>query len=168
MMRKEKFLKDRKGGTSNHHKEYLGMDIPDNYFADSKASIMDLVSEEKTRPHQVERSSKKEVPVFYLRRSFQIAASITLLIALTIGYQFLQTSESATFEVASDDVLIESLFVEEGSMNDFVESILVSEVVIEAEKSEQDLENIFINSLFVEDSLIDDYTKKSFMDNIIL
>lgn len=155
-MDKEKFLKDKIGTTSEHHKAYLGMEVPEGYFASSKQSILDMVSKEK-----------KETPVFYLRRSFQVAASITLLIALTIWFQFGGES-TGNFEVASDDILIESLFVDDTDMNAFVEDVLVSEVMLEAEKSEQELENIFMNSLFVEDSLIDSYTKETLIDNIIL
>lgn len=156
MSRKEDFLKEKTGSSSQHHKEYLGMDVPEGYFASSKQSILDMVKEESTQ--------EKEVPVFYLRRSFQVAASIALLIALTIGFQF---SSGEDFEIASDDLLIESLFVSDEGMNDFVEGILVSEVVEEAGK-EKEMEDALINSLFVEDSLLDNYTNETLLDNIIL
>ncbi len=169
MMRKEEFLKGKKGGVSEHHKEYLGMDVPDGFFANSKQSILDLVKEEGTRPYRTERSGEeKTTPVFYLRRSFQVAASITLLVVLTVWFQFSKPDIDNAFEIASDDVLIESLFVEDIDMNRFVNDIVVSEIVVEAEISEQNLENIFMNSLFVEDSLIDGYTKESLLDHIIL
>ncbi len=161
MMDKEKhtnsFLKGTKAKASEHHKEYLGMEVPEGYFKTSKSTILDMVG-----------ADVKETPVFYLRRSFQVAASITLLVALTIWFQFGGDTPVNDTEIASDDILIESLFVEEESMNDFVEGILVSEVVEGAEKSEQKLENIFMNSLFVEDSLLDNYTNESLIDNIIL
>ena len=156
MSRKEDFLKEKTGSSSQHHKEYLGMDVPEGYFASSKQSILDMVKEESTQ--------EKEVPVFYLRRSFQVAASIALLIALTIGFQI---SNGEDFEIASDDMLIESLFVSDEGMNDFVEGVLVSEVVEEAGK-EKEMEDALINSLFVEDSLLDNYTKETLLDNIIL
>lgn len=157
MKNQEEFLKDKIGSPSDHHKEYLGMEIPKDYFSSSKATILDLVSKEK-----------KETPIFYLRRSFQVAASITLLISIAVWTLFSNPSESAMPEIASDDILIESLFVEDGDMNQFISDVVVEEIMVEAEKAEQDLENMFINSLFVEDSLIDGYTKKSLIDNIIL
>lgn len=154
MSRKKEFLKEKSGGPSQHHKEYLGMDVPDGYFASSKQSILDLVKEEQ-----------KETPVFYLRRSFQVAASITLLVALAISIQF---SDSTTpKEIAANDLLIESLFIEDDQMNDFVEGILVSDVVEEAGKGKE-MEDFLINSLFVDDSLLEDYTNESLLDNIIL
>ena len=146
-------VKEEKSKVSQHHKDKLGMDIPDGYFTSSKQSILDLVKEEK-----------KKVPVFYLRRSFQIAASIALLVSLLVWTQF---PTSTDIEIASNDPLIESLFVEDDSMNDFVEELLVEEVLEEAGK-EKEMETILTNSLFVEDSLIDTYTEKSLLDNIIL
>ena len=158
MSKKEQFLKERTGGVSQHHKEYLGMDVPEGYFSSSKQSILDLVKEEKS-----------EIPVFYLRRTFQVAASITLLVVLAVAIQFGSGDNlNDDFGIASDDTLIESLFVEEDDMNSFLDEVLVSEVVVEAEKSEQELENILMNSLFLEDSLVDSYTKESLIDNIIL
>jgi hypothetical protein len=188
MSRKEPFLNKSKSNPSKLHKEYLGMEVPDDYFAASKQSILDLVKKEKsdTTQHHKEklgmeipdgyfevskqsilakvREDKPKTKVFYLRRSFQVAASIALLIALTIWTQF---PDSEIPEIASNDILIESLFIEDDSMNDFVEELLVSEVVEEAEK-EKELEDVFMNSLFVEDSLLDNYTKESLLDNIIL
>jgi hypothetical protein len=189
MSRKEPFLNESEKHPSKHHKEYLGMDVPEDYFAASKQSILDLVKEEPNevgKLHQDRlglkvpegffaaskqsilnevKEKRSKVKVFYLRQSFQVAASIAVLVALFIGIQFSNTSDD--FEIASNDVLIESLFVEDESMNDFVEELLVSEVVEEAEK-EKELENVLMNSLFVEDSLIEDYTKESLLENIIL
>ncbi len=149
------FLKPRKETSSQHHKEYLGMNVPEGYFEASKKSILDLIKEE---------SPVRETPVFYLRRSFQVAASIALLVIMTVWFQY---SERSKIEIASNDILIESLFVEDDNMNDFVEEILVSEVVEEADK-EKEMEEIIINSLFVEDSLLDNYTNESLLDNLIL
>ncbi|MFY0630141.1 MAG: hypothetical protein JXR05_07145 [Flavobacteriaceae bacterium] len=153
----DNFLKEKVGvSSSEHHKEYLGMGVPENYFSNSKATILDLVSE------------KKIVPVFYLRRSFQVAASLTLLVCLSIAIRFSTTNTPDDLFIASDDVLIESLFVDDANVSEFMNDVLVSEIVVEAEVSEQNLENILMNSLFIEDSLIDGYAKKSLLDNIIL
>ncbi|QMU66439.1 MAG: hypothetical protein GKR88_20550 [Flavobacteriaceae bacterium] len=156
-MSREHFLRTRKGTVSDHHKAYLGMDVPEGYFVKSKQSILDLI-----------KAEKKETKVFYLRRLFQMAASVTLLVVLTIWLQFVNKPHTETSEITFDSILITSLFVEDDSVDAFAEGILVSEVLVEAEKSEQDLENIFINSLFVEDSLIDSYAKESLLNHIVL
>lgn len=158
------FLKGKSKGMSftQHHQDELGMDVPKDFFASSKQNILDLVKEEVSQ----DNAPNKVTKVFYLRRSFQIAASIAALVVLTVWFQ-VSNSDSEIY-VASDDTLIESLFVTDDSMNDFVDGLLVSEVVEGAEKSEQELENIFINSLFVEDTLLESYTNKSLVDHIIL
>lgn len=155
MSNQNEFLKPKKDDLSKHHKDHFGMEVPEGYFASSKKSILDLVKEE---------SDTKVIPIFYKRRSFQVAASIAILVLMTVWFQLPETTE---VEIASTDSLIESLFVEDDNMNDFVEELLVSEVVEEAEK-EKDIEEIIINSLFVEDSLLDNYTNESLLDNIIL
>lgn len=153
----DNFLKEKgEVSTSEHHKEYLGMGIPENYFKNSKANILDLVSEKKT------------TQVFYLRRPFQIAASLVILVALSIAILVPSINPTDDVFIASDDVLIESLLVDDESISEFMNDVLVSEIVVEAEVSEQNLENILMNSLFVEDSLVDGYTKESLLDNIIL
>lgn len=152
---KADFLKSNAtGGTL--HQEKFGMEIPDNYFSTSKSAILDLVAQESNK-----------TKVFYLRKPFQIAASITLLIALAIAVQFFGNN-SSDFLIEADNILVESLLLDDEDMNSFIDEVVVAEIVVEAEKSEQELENIFINSLFVEDSLIDSYTNESLLDNIIL
>ena len=57
---------------------------------------------------------------------------------------------------------------EDSEMELYANNVLVNEVLIKAELSEQKLEEVLINSLFVEDSLIDNYTSKSLIENLIL
>lgn len=149
------FLKSKFTG-SKLHKEKFGMDIPQDYFANSKSAILDLVADET-----------RKTKVFYLRKPFQIAASIALLLGVIFTMQFI-VNPSNDLVVDADNILVESLFVEDDLMNSFIDETIVSEIVVEAEKSEQDLENIFINSLFVEDSLLDNYTNESLLDQIVL
>ena len=93
--------KSKSTTTSNHHKEYLGMELPDDYFASSKNAILNLVSEEK---------KKKTRPVFYLQRTYQVAASVAALIIFTVWFQLKGVGELEPLEIASDDILIESQF----------------------------------------------------------
>jgi hypothetical protein len=58
--------------------------------------------------------------------------------------------------------------VEDDNLDAFLDDFIVSEILIEAEIYEQQLENIFINSLFIEDSLIDSYIDSSLLENIVL
>jgi hypothetical protein len=156
----ENFLKENgQVSASTHHKEYLGMDVPKDYFKNSKAAILELITEKEV---------KKIVPVFYLRRSFQVAASLVVLVGLSIVLRLSNSDTINDISIASNDLLIESLFIEETDMNQFANDIVVNEIIIKAEVYEQKLENIFINSLFIEDSLIDSYTNNNLLDNMIL
>lgn len=149
-----------KGSISQHHKELLGTDIPKDYFASSKKNILELVKEETPK--------KQKLISWSPRLRYAIAASIVFVLSLTIWLQYVDGGNDVELNELADDALMNSLFVEDTDMETFANAILVSEVMIKAELSEQNLENTFMNSLFVEDSLVDDYMGKSLLENIIL
>ncbi|MDT7832834.1 hypothetical protein RQM59_10620 [Flavobacteriaceae bacterium S356] len=148
------------GNVSEHHKELLGTDIPEGYFKNSKQRILDLVKEDAPK--------KQKVVLLRPRFKYAIAASVAILVSLTIWFQSSSGLDSSELNELADDALINSLFVEDTDMEAFTNDILVSEVMVKAEISEQSLENVFMNSLFVEDSLVDDYMGKSLLENVIL
>lgn len=151
------------------HKEKLGMDIPEDFFAKSKADILDSIP----------TTEEPKQTVFWLKPivAYPIAASIVLLIGLTFWLQ----NDTSTIEqkitnieklnpmdINSDDFLMTSLLVEDDEIDQFMDAFIMDEIIVEAELSEQQLENIFINSLFVEDSLINSYLDKNLIENIVL
>lgn len=148
------------GSSSKQHKEMLGTDIPEGYFKSSKKRILDLVQEETPK--------KQKLIILQPRFKYAIAASIAILLALTIWIQNIDGVNTSELNELADDALINSLLIEDTDMDAFADDILVSEVMVKAEISEQNLENVFMNSLFVEDSLIDNYMGKSLLENIIL
>ena len=152
---------------SKHHKEKLGTSIPEGYFAKSKLSILDKIKEQE--PKEV----KKQL-VFWMQPQFKYfaAASLVFLFGLTI---WLQSSKNVEIEQNniellsfSDEVLINSLMIEDSELDLFADNTLINEIVIKAELDEQKMDDLFINSLFVEDSLIDNYTDDKFLETIIL
>jgi hypothetical protein len=156
---------------SKFHKEKLGMDIPEDYFAKSKAAIL----------NKVIKTEEPKQTVFWLKPliAYPIAASIILALTLTIWMhneskpnqiKITNTKDKQIFnsDFLEDDFLVSSLMVPDAEMNHFLDSYLLNNVVIEAEKSEQELENIFMNSILIEDSLIDSYIDKSLIENIVL
>ncbi|NCO62307.1 MAG: hypothetical protein GW839_01600 [Flavobacteriales bacterium] len=166
-----KKLKLHKEDLSRLHKDKLGMDIPEDFFAKSKENILNKVIEPET-PKQT---------VFWLRPiiAYPIAASIILAIAITFWMKNNpseiknQMSNTEAIKLISPDLLesdflIASLMVSDSEMNDYLDRYLIKNVVIEAELSEQQLENIFINSVLIEDSLINHYLDKSLIENIVL
>ena len=167
-MEKEKLHKEN---ITKFHKDKLGMDIPEGYFEKSKESILNKVIEPE-RPKQT---------VFWLRPmvAYPIAATIVLGIALTFLLQNNNIKPNSQITNAQDkelldpslfgyDFLVSSLMVPDSKVNQYVDSYIANNIVVEAELSEEQLENTFINSLFVEDSLIDDYLNKSLIENLII
>ena len=160
-----------KADISRLHKEKLGMDIPEDFFAKSKESIL----------NKVIIPEKPKQTTFWLRPviAYPIAASIFLAIALTFWMQKdnVENNEQITnteniellnSEILDGDFLTASLMVSDSDMDKFLDNYIMKNVVIEAEKSEQQLENIFINSVLIEDSLINSYIDQSLIENIVL
>ncbi len=165
------FLKEvTNQSVSKHHKEYLGTDIPKDYFTKSKLSILDKIKETQ---EEVVPTPKKQ-SVFWLKPQFKyaVAASVILMFGVTVWLQNINTNNApkinTEFLVIEDDVLINSLLVEDSEIELFADATLMNEIVIKAELSEQKMDDLLINSLFVEDSLIDIYTDEEFIETIIL
>lgn len=171
------------------HKEYLGMEIPDGYFAESKRRILDALSPADSIPHDKETEDKvvnqtekkSSGRIFGLNRvvAYPLAASILLLIAIAIGLQKDRPVEAPAFDQESvvsrssdlqdtDDFLVRSLLVDDAEIDQFTDDYLIDQVLVRAEMSEQELENIFINSLFIDDSLVDEYLEESLVEQVIL
>lgn len=170
---KKSFLKEGfKGDISKHHKAYLGTTVPEGYFAKSKMSILDKIKEEE-EIKEAPKATKKQI-VFWMKPQFtyMAAASLVFLFALTVWLQKADTNtvEENNMELLSfsDDVLINSLLVDDSDLDLFADNTLIHEIIIKAEISEQKLDDLFLNSLFVEDSLIDNYTDDGFLETIIL
>ena len=162
---------NNKRDLANLHKEKLGLEIPDGYFSKSKLDILDAIPKEE----------ENKQTLFWLkpRFAYPIAASIVLLISITLLWQNNTTEtnleitdiekiEVFNMDFPSDEFLVSSLFVEDSEMDQFLDTFIMKEIIVEADISEQRLENIFINSLFIDDSLIDNYAQNSILENMIL
>ncbi len=167
------FLKEDslKKDLAQEHKEFLGLDVPENYFSKSKENIL----------KSLQMEDKQKQTVFGLRPfiAYPIAASILLLVAFTFWLQNnsnennLQVTDVDAIETvndigATDDFLVSSLLIDDSKLDQYIDDYILNEIVVEAEISEQQLENIFINSLFVEDSLINSYIDNNLIENVIL
>lgn len=161
----KKFLKERAADVTKHHQEYLGLDIPENYFATSKSKILAATVTQKTTTLKLIKNNNR-------LKIYSIAASIALLVSLGIWY-FSSQKEAVVLPkndllVATDDVLLNSILLNDADFEAYTNQLLIEEVVIKAELSEQKLDNMLLNSLFVEDSLIDGYTENKLIEQIIL
>lgn len=158
---------------SRLHKDKLGMELPENYFAKSKENILNKVIEPE-RP-------KQKQTLFWLKPiiAYPIAASIIVAIAVTFWMQNSETKnidqitntkelKLLNSDTLDNDFLVSSLLISDTEMEKYLDNYILNEVVIEAELSEQQLENIFINSVLIEDSLINNYIDRNLIENILL
>ncbi|MGK0329150.1 hypothetical protein [Polaribacter sp.] len=170
---KQSFLKQGvRGDISKHHKKYLGVDIPEGYFAKSKLSILDKIQEEAKI---AEPEKPKKQLVFWMQPQFKYiaAASLVFMLSLTVWLQNSNNTDTineSSFELfaLSEDVLVNSLFLKDSEIDAFTEATLFNEILVKAELSEQKLDNLIFNSLILEDSLVEDYMDDKFIETIIL
>lgn len=160
------FLQDIAADINQHHKDNLGTTIPEGYFAKSKLSILDKIKEEQ--------KPKKQL-VFYMRPQFKYiaAASLVFILSLTVWLQNSNNQDNINnlnidALAFPDDVLINSLLIEDSEVDAFADATLFHEVVVKAELSEQKMDNLILNSLIVEDSLLDNYIDDELLKTIIL
>ena len=166
-----RFLKDEihKKELAQEHKEYLGMDVPDNYFSKSKDTILNSIPIDNQQTSRVFKL--KPLIAYPLAASFLILVGVFVWLQIDtpeINQNITNTETIQTLDVESEDFLVTSLLVEDDDLDAFLDDFIVNEILVEAELSEQQLENIFINSLFIEDSLLDSYINESLMENIVL
>jgi hypothetical protein len=164
----DRFLKE--GGNhrpSQMHGDFLGTTVPEGYFTQSKISILEKVK------HQSQE--KKKPKIFWMQPAIRygVAASLVFALSITLWLEKVNNSDRIDKNALellsfSDDVLVNSLFIDEADLDDFTKRTLINEVVLQAELSEQHLEDILINSLFIEDSLLDSYTSDRLLETIIL
>jgi len=170
---KKSFLtKGFKGDISKHHKKYLGTDVPEGYFVKSKISILDKIKVDFIieEPKEI----KKQL-VFSMEPQFKylVAASLVFALSLTVWLQNsnkIDTINETNFELLafSDDVLFDSLFIDETEFEVFTDVTLFNEVVVKAELSEQKLDNLILDNLILGDSLLDHHINDVLVETIIL
>jgi hypothetical protein len=102
------------------HNRELGLDIPQDYFSTSKMEVLEKVKIQK----------KQKLILFVSRKSFLAAtASMAALFVLTLylmkkDVQELQVKESSIVFDVENDQLLTSLFVEESTSDDFIDSFV--------------------------------------------
>lgn len=160
-----------KGDMSKHHKDYLGTDIPKGYFLKSKLSILNTIKSVES----VEEIKSKKQLVFWMHPPFKYiaAASLIFIVGISVWLQNVNTTNTVykpNFELLafSEDVLVNSLFLEDSEVDAFTEATLFNEVLVKAELSEQKLDNLIFNSFIIEDSLLDDYMDNKFIETLVL
>ena len=152
---------------NSKHKNQLGYDIPKDYFSSSKEEIINSINQSKeNKPIQLNS-----------KWSYLVAASLALLIGATFWFQ--NNSNKTVIEIteidnnnqfinSSDNFTVEALFYEDIEFDNFIDQVIVNEVILMAEESETQLDNIFINSLLIDEQSLDSFMDISFINSIIL
>ena len=169
---KKPFLKEGfQGSTSKHHKKYLGIEVPEGYFAKSKISILKKIKSYKNE--EVPKKIKKR-SVFSIQPRFRymVAASLAFILSLTIWLQSSHEKETlneVNIDVLtfSDAVLIESLLLKENEVDAFADATLFREVFVKSEVFEEKIENFMFENLIFEDSLLNNF-EYGLIETIIL
>lgn len=160
----------QKGSLAQVHKDYLGMDVPDNYFSQSKQDILKHVS----------MVNQNKQTVFGLKPiyAYPLAASVILLLGIFIWMIQLNTDMANPKTIAVVDVdfatmndadgLITSLLIDDSEINTYVDAFMVENVVVDVSLTNQQLEYLIINSLLIEDSEAETYLKQGILENFVL
>lgn len=166
------FLKEDsiKDSLAQEHKDYLGLDVPDNYFSQSKQDILKHVS----MTNQNKRTVFGLKPIY----AYPLAASIILLLGVFIWMmqvdtemvnpQAMDVAEVDFTNLNDADVLITSLMVDDSDINIYMDQLIIEKVFVEVGQTDQELENLFINSLLIDDSKADDYLKNGLLENFLM
>jgi len=128
------------------HTEDLGLQLPADYFAQSKTNILSQVSKKK-RGKLIIFSRKTIiwsatiaalvilVVTIYKPNDFSATDNVTTLVIDSIE-AFQKENTTNINQVSSEDVLLASLFVEESQVNDYVDNYLKEELIKHVANSE--------------------------------
>ncbi|PWG06443.1 hypothetical protein [Polaribacter aquimarinus] len=167
--KQKNFLKEVvTGDISNHHKKYLGTTIPEGYFEKSKLSILDKIKEETTISETSIEVKKQKVFWLQPKVRYVAAASLVFILSLTIWLQKANnnTLDDYGIELLSfnDDVLVNSLFLDDDELDAYASTTVINEIVIKAELSEQKMDDLILDSMILDDTLSDN----TFIESLIL
>lgn len=149
MEAKDKMNQMKDNELNQIHSDALGLKIPENYFSNSKNEILNKVLAEK---------ETKVIPFYKKRTTWLAAASVTLLLGLSIFRTYnSQNQESITNQLADSIVQLDtknSATATPNNNNPIPNYSLTNE------------NDILVSSLFVEDKEIDEYITNYILNDI--
>ncbi|MEL1241452.1 hypothetical protein [Flavobacterium flavipallidum] len=128
------------------HSDALGLNVPENYFSNSKKEILGKL---------IIEASPKVIPFYKKRTTWYAAAMITLFLGLTLINNYNKTEQQISAPISDSIAQIEN------ATNPIPEnSNSIPNYKMSAEN------DILISSLFVEDKEIDEYITNYILDDI--
>ncbi|MGY5351669.1 hypothetical protein ACXGQW_03750 [Wenyingzhuangia sp. IMCC45533] len=129
--REEKEQVSTNSNQQKNHVEDLGLEVPENYFKNSKQSILDKIAEES-------QETQYDTTIIDWRRKrvgLFIAASVAIIFGLAIlkvQQTYFDVDKKHTHKMAlleENDDLINSLFVEEYEAEDVIDDFFVDKLL---------------------------------------
>lgn len=149
MNAKDKMNQIKEDELNKIHSDALGLKIPENYFSNSKNEILNKVLAEK---------ETKVIPFYKKRTSWLAAASVTLLLGLSIFRTYnSQNQESITNQLTDSIVQMDAKNPATTIPNN---NNAIPNYSLTKEN------DILVSSLFVEDKEIDEYITNYILDDI--
>ncbi|GEL10306.1 hypothetical protein SAMN05192550_0662 [Flavobacterium glycines] len=146
MNAKDKMNQIKEDELNKIHSDTLGLTIPENYFSNSKNEILNKVLAEK---------ETKVIPFYKKRTSWLAAASVTLLLGLSIFRTYnSQNQENITNQLTDSIVQIDNTTTTNNANNTTQGHNLVPE------------NDIIVSSLFVEEKEIDEYITNRLLEDM--
>lgn len=162
-------LKDEK--LTKIHKEELGLNVSEGYFAQSKNQILSKTFQAQNKSYIVDWFTDKN-------RIWKVAASLILFFGLLVYLQFTSNSISKTVEssislVKSSNEINQSLVQSDSNQGTKrLKSIITNtNKYIDCQKNKeenvvQNENDILVKSLFVEEDEVDQYIENSILEDI--
>ncbi len=146
MNAKDKMNQIKEDELNKIHSDTLGLTIPENYFSNSKNEILNKVLAEK---------ETKVIPFYKKRTSWLAAASVTLLLGLSIFRTYnSQNQENITNQLTDSIVQMDNTTTTNNANNTTQGQNLVPE------------NDIIVSSLFVEEKEIDEYITNRLLEDM--
>lgn len=152
------------------HKEELGLDLPEGYFAQSKNEILMKTTNDTTR-YTIN---------WFLHKSniLKIAASIVLVVGIAVYFQFSPntisgTNESSVVEIDSSNEINQSIVQSDSNQDNKNLELIMSNTnkhiehpKVKVDNVVQNENDILVKSLFVEEAEVDKYIESSILEDI--
>lgn len=122
------------------HSEKLGLQIPENYFSESKENILAQISNKKrgklvmfSRKNIIWFTTAAAVLIFtvmiFKQNEFPAAEPVITFVTDSIDVlknESLANNEVVTYE---EDILLTSLFVDDNQINEFVDNYIIEDII---------------------------------------
>lgn len=103
------------------HKKDLGLELPNDYFKNSKMAILEKIKEEEKTAQQT-----KVIPLYRKKAVIWVASVVAIFLVFIAVYNpFLSE------EISADDVLIASLLTDESNVDNLVDDYVNDELLTE-------------------------------------